>query len=80
MARLAETAALLFTFLGISLLAVLSSVAVLAALIDLSKRKPIDQLYTDFRKLLTRAILAGLEMLVVADMIWSAPLNRYQFD
>ncbi len=66
---LAEAASLSFEFTAISLLLIFSIASVGIALIDVIKRKRVDEVYVNFKKALTRSVLISLEFLVIADLI-----------
>ncbi len=67
--QIATIAALVFEFTGVLLLVLLSLTAVVAALVELGRRTPASQIFEHFRISLIRALLIGLELLVVADVI-----------
>ncbi len=72
---LAEAISLSFEIAAISLLSIFSAVSVTLALIGLGSRKPVEQVYTEFKRALTRSILISLELLVVADLVATVAID-----
>jgi uncharacterized membrane protein len=72
---LAEAISLSFEIAAITLLSIFSAVSVTLALINLGRRKPVERVYTEFKRALTRSILISLELLVVADLVATVAID-----
>ncbi len=72
---LAEAISVSFELAAISLLSIFSIIAVAMALIGFGERKPVEEVYTKFKRALTRSVLISLELLVIADLIATVAID-----
>lgn len=73
--QLAEITSLSLELAAISLLLIASIISAALALIGIGKRKPVEQIYNDFKTALTRSVLISLELLVIADLIATVAID-----